>query len=208
LAQWEEIRHQVAIAGRVTDARTGKAIGSAQVRITAAPLVFMEWLANRAKQYGDKWEIMMERPDRIRTAADGHFHFMDFPDGQYTLTASLPGSGTRYGTAQNVVTVIRDAEGNITVAVADIGLPSTMLKGRITIQNTADPVVMAEVRIQGIGERTFTDSDGQYLLAGLEIGQRTVVISAQGYQQISHTVQFSQAGEELTLDFIMEPAIL
>lgn len=208
MAQWEEIRHQVAISGRVTDAQTGRAIGSAQVRIIAAPLVFMEWLANRAKQYGDKWKIMMERPDRIRTAADGHFHFMDLPDGQYTLTASLPGSGTRYGTAQNVVTVTRDAEGNITMAVADMDLPSTMLNGRITIQNTTDPVVMAEVLIQGIGERTFSDGDGQYLLAGLEIGQRTVVISAQGYQQISHTVQFSQAGEELTSDFIMEPAIL
>jgi hypothetical protein len=208
LAQWEEIRHQVAISGRVTDAQTGRAIGSAQVRIIAAPLVFMEWLANRAKQYGDKWKIMMERPDRIRTAADGHFHFMDLPDGQYTLTASLPGSGTRNGTAQNVVTVTRDAEGNITMALADMDLPSTMLNGRITIQNTTDPVVMAEVRIQGIGERTFSDGDGQYLLAGLEIGQRTVVISAQGYQQISHTVQFSQAGEELTSDFIMEPAIL
>ena len=94
------------------------------------------------------------------------------------------------------------------MAVADMDLPSTMLNGRITIQNTTDPVVMAEVRIQGIGERTFSDGDGQYLLAGLEIGQRTVVISAQGYQQISHTVQFSQAGEELTSDFIMEPAIL
>jgi hypothetical protein len=208
LAQWEEIRHQVAISGRVTDAQTGRAIGSAQVRIIAAPLVFMEWLANRAKQYGDKWKIMMERPDRIRTAADGHFHFMDLPDGQYTLTASLPGSGTRYGTAQNVITVTRDAEGNITMAVADMDLPSTMLNGRITIQNTTDPVVMAEVLIQGIGERTFSDGEGQYLLAGLEIGQRTVVISAQGYQQISHTVQFSQAGEELTSDFIMEPAIL
>ncbi len=208
MAQWEEIRHQVAISGRVTDAQTGRAIGSAQVRIIAAPLVFMEWLANRAKQYGDKWKIMMERPDRIRTAADGHFHFMDLPDGQYTLTASLPGSGTRYGTAQNVITVTRDAEGNITMAVADMDLPSTMLNGRITIQNTTDPVVMAEVLIQGIGERTFSDGEGQYLLAGLEIGQRTVVISAQGYQQISHTVQFSQAGEELTSDFIMEPAIL
>jgi hypothetical protein len=208
LAQWEEIRHQVAIAGRVTDAQTGRAIGSAQVRITDAPLVFMEWLANRAKQYGDKWKIMMERPDWIRTAADGHFHFMDLPDGQYTLTASLPGSGTRYGTAQNVVTVTRDAEGNITMALANMDLPSTMLKGRITIQNTTDPVVMAGVRIQGTVERTFSDGDGQYLLAGLEIGQRTVVISAQGYQQISYTVQFSQAGEELISDFIMEPAIL
>lgn len=206
MAIWEEIRHQVAIAGRVTDARTGRGISGVQVSITVAPQVFMEMLAERAKQYGDKWEEIRKRPDRIQTAGDGHFHFMDLPDGQYALTASLPGSGTRCGTAQKSVTVAHDSEGNITMASADMALPSTTLKGCITAQDTTDPVVMAGVRIQGGGERTFSDGDGRYFFSGLETGQRTVVVSAQGYERISREVQLSQAGEELTSDFIINPA--
>jgi hypothetical protein len=208
MAQWEEIRHQVAISGRVTDAQTSRAIGRAQVSITDGSLAFNEWLANYARQYGDRWETMMERPDQIRTDIDGHFHFMDLPDGQYTLRASLPGSGTRYGIAQNVVTVSRDAEGNITMAVADISLLPTTLKGRIAKQNN-EPVVMAEVRVRGSGERTFSDGQGHYLLTGLEAskkGERTLVVSAQGCQKVTKNVLLDQAGVEKTLDFVLVPS--
>jgi hypothetical protein len=179
------------------------------VSITDGPLAFNEWLANYAKQYGDRWESMMERPDQIRTAADSHFHFMDLPDGQYTLRASLPGSGTRYGTIQQVATVSRDAQGNITMAVADMALPPTTLKGQITEQGTTDPVVvvvMAEVRMKGSGERVFTNGLGQYLLAGLETGERTVVVSAQGYQRASQTSDISQTGAVQTLNFALVSA--
>ena len=205
MSDWEIVRHAVAIAGRVTDAQTGRAIGRARVSITDGPLAFNEWLANYAKQYGDRWETMMERPDQIRTAADGHFHFMDLPDGQYTLRASLPGSGTRYGTTQKAVTVSRDAQGSITIAVADVALPPTTLKGRIAKQNN-DPVVMAEVRVKGSGERVFSDGEAQYLLAGLETGERTVTVSAQGYQRASQTSDISQPGTVQTLNFALAPA--
>ena len=46
-------------------------------------------------------------------------------------------------------------------------------------------------------------SPGQYLLAGLETGARTVLVSAQGYQPASQTVSLSQAGVEQTLDFTL-----
>ena len=209
MSDWEIVRHAVAIAGRVTDAQTGRAIGRAQVSITDGPLAFNEWLANYAKQYGDKWEIMMERPDQIRTAADGHFHFMDLPDGQYTLRASLPGSGTRYGTTQQVATVSRNAQGNITMAIADIALPSTTLKGRVAKQNN-DPVVMAGVRVKRSGERAFSDGEGRYLLTALEASEeqeRTLLVSAQGYQQVSQNVLLDHAGVEKTLDFVLLPSI-
>ena len=208
MSDWEIVRHAVAIAGRVTDAQTGRAIGRARVSITDGPLAFNEWLANYAKQYGDRWETMMERPDQIRTAADGHFHFMDLPDGQYTLRASLPGSGTRYGTTQKAVTVSRDAQGSITIAVADVALPPTTLKGRIAKQNN-EPVVMAEVRVRGSGERTFSDGQGHYLLTGLEAskkGERILVVSAQGCQKVTKNVLLDQAGVEKTLDFVLVPS--
>ena len=152
----EPTRHQVAIAGSVTDTQTGAAIGRARVEITAAPAAFTDWLAIRAKQYEEHWETMDERPDRTRTAADGHFHFLDLPDGDYTLTASLPGSGSRYGTTQGQATVSRDDpddKDKITMATVDIGLQSTTLKGQITDQATGDPVVMAAEFRPGRPER-------------------------------------------------------
>jgi Carboxypeptidase regulatory-like domain len=202
---WEIVRHRVAIAGRVTDAQTGRTIGGAQVRITTAPAAFTDGLALRAIQYGAGWTAMAERPDRTRTAPDGHFHFLDLPDGQYTLTASLPGFGSQYGTAEKQAIVSRDAQGNITMAAADMALAPTTLKGRITDQE-GNPVAMAEVRVKGSGERTLSDGQGQYLLTALEVGQRTVLVSAQGYQPASQTALLSPAGTVQTLDMTLVPS--
>lgn len=194
-SQWlrlEPTRHQVAIAGDVTDAEAGAAIGRARVEITAGPAAFTDRLALRATRHQDRWAAMDERLDRTRTAADGHFHFLDLPDGDYSLAASLPGSGTRYGTAQAQATVSRDAKGNITMATADMALPPTALKGQIADQASGDPVLMAEVRMKGSGERAFSDGEGRYLLTGLEAGERTVVVFASGRETVTQTVQLSR----------------
>jgi hypothetical protein len=126
---WEEVRHRVALAGQVTDAQTGKAVVGAQVRISAAPPAFVG------------------RPDRSDTAADGSFHFLDLPAGQYTLTVSLPGAGSRYGTAQGQVTVTDNA-----LAAASFVLPPTTVKGTINGAPQGKPPVplaSASVRVQG-----------------------------------------------------------
>jgi hypothetical protein len=205
---WVTVCHAVAISGRVTDFQTGKAIGGARITIETetAPLEFTNWLTLRAKQYGDRWEQIDERPDRTRTAGDGHFHFMDLPDGDYTLKAELPGSGSRYGTAQKSVVVTRNADG--IMAVVDIRLPPTTIKGEITDKDN-EKVLMAEVRIKGSGERVFSDADGRYLLTGLEASEeqeRTLQVSAQGYQQVPpKNVLLDQAGVEKVVDFALDP---
>lgn len=202
--QWKEIRHQVAIAGRVIDARTNKAIKGVLVSITRAPAAFTNWLAVKALQYDEtQWANMFERPDRTRTAPDGHFHFMDLPDGQYTLTASLPGSGSRYGEVKKRVTVTHDNGGDITMAEVELALPSTTIKGKIGNRNNK-PVVMAEVRLKGSGEYVFSDSKGDYLLAGLETGKRTVVVSAQGYKSNVRVVSVEKVGTMKTANFVLE----
>lgn len=173
----EPTRHQVAIAGRVTDAQTGKPIAQAEVQIAG-------------------------RPGCIRTAADGHFHYLDLPAGNYTLDACLPGAGSRYGTGQVQVTVSHDGD-NITLASADITLAPTTLKGQVTDQGSGDPVVMAEVRIKGSGERAFSDGQGHYLLTGLEAGQRTVQASAQGYEPAVQAVLLAEAGTEQLLNLAL-----
>jgi hypothetical protein len=130
------------------------------------------------------------------------------PPGQYGLTASLPGSGSRYGTADIHVTVSRASlpgdPGKITPAPADLALSPTTLKGQVTGTDVRKPLLLAEVRIQGSGERAFTDARGHYLLAGLEVGARTVLVSAQGYTARRATVQLRPAGAVLELDVALD----
>lgn len=232
MSEWEIVRHQVAIAGRVTevteaqtdrqtDQETGRAIADAQVEIKDAPAAFKAWLAMRAIQYGDRWEAMPERPDRTRTAADGHFHFLDLPAGQYTLVASLPGAGTRYGQSKAMtVTVSQDKDGKYTYTPepAELNLPPTTVKGRITTQekgqNEEDqvekPVAMAEVRVVGSGEHTYSDTQGDYCLTGLEVNKENGIpkkrilelkVSARGYLDDKKPVELNQPGQVQSADF-------
>jgi hypothetical protein len=214
MTTWEIVRHRVAIAGRLSDLETGKPIRRGRVEITEAPAEFASGLDLKARQAGERWLVLGERPDRKATAADGHFHFLDLPAGDYTLTASLPGAGSRYGTATAAATVALDAEDRFVLATADMDLPPTTVKGQLRgppggnphNPTPGEPVVMAEVRIRGSGERAFSDSEGNYRLSGLEKGQRTVLFTARGYQDPPpQTVDLAVPGAVLTLDLTLEP---
>ena len=202
MTTFETTRHQVAIAGQVSDFETTRSIAGALVRITAAPAEFLTQLAALAQQYGAEWATLRERPDQTATAPDGHFHFLDLPNGQYTLAVSLPGSGTRYGTRQGQVSVSRDASDNIVLAAADLTLPPTVLKGQVT-RADGTPLAMAAVRIKGSGEQGFSDGQGRYVLAPLEIGQRTIIASAQGFSPVTRVLQLATAGTAVTANFTL-----
>jgi len=91
--------HRVAIAGRVVTASTGQPVFGALVELielTNSPLPFQRLLHFKALQYGDRWPHTYNRPDRKLTATDGFFCFLDLPNGNYKLMASLPNSGIRY----------------------------------------------------------------------------------------------------------------
>jgi hypothetical protein len=200
---WQVSRHHVAIAGRVTDGETGKRVGRVEVTITEMPPAFKRKLEGASMQYGNRWTAMVERPDKTLTRADGLFYFLDLPDGKYTLGASLPSSGKRYGTAQETATVSRDAKGNIKMASVNVILRPTTIKGRITGPAHKNGVVMAEVRVKGSGERAFSDEQGHYVLAGLEPGKRTVLAFAQGYRPASEAVELREPGASHTLNLVL-----
>ncbi|KST62206.1 carboxypeptidase regulatory-like domain-containing protein [Mastigocoleus testarum] len=205
MLRWERIRHRVAIAGQVTDAQTNKAIAGVEVAITKGPEAFMGWLRIRASQYGDEWEKMLERPDRTRTAYDGHFHFLDLPEGEYRLHAFFHNASRRYGTAFLDLRVSQAPEDENIITVADLTLTPTCLKGQI-LDDDDDPIVLAEVRLKYSQESTFSNQEGQYLLNAIEAAEkfeRTIIISAQGYQTTSQTVVFNEAGIEENLNFIL-----
>lgn len=116
-------RHQVAISGRITERQTGRRLPGARVEITRMPTELKNRVAALARIYGINWPQLPKRLDRTETAADGHFHFLDLPNGQYTLTATQSG-GRCERTAQAHVRVSRDAKGYLKPEACDIELPA------------------------------------------------------------------------------------
>jgi hypothetical protein len=169
---WQTFGHRASIAGRVTDAQTGKPLPGVRVEITSGP--------------------------EVLTAVDGFYRFLDLPAGTYTLTASLPGSGSRYGTNSAPVTLGEDLE------MVDLALPATTIKGKIKDQG-GQAVKMAEVRVQGSGESTWSDAQGNYALSGVEAGARRIAVSARGFQKVSETVAIGQPGAVVTRDVTLSP---
>ncbi len=192
----EIIRHRVAIAGWVTDEQSRKALEGVRVEITDQPPAFARRLEAHALRLGERGKAMTPRPDRTRTAADGHFHFLDLPPGSYRLSASLPSAGSRYGEATAQVPV-EDGE----VATAELALSPTTVKGRV-LNNEDKGVAMAEVRILGSGERVYSDGGGSYRLGGLETGRRRLEVTAQGYSKTTAEVMLDPSGAvaELTVN--------
>ena len=175
-------------------------LGGIDVTITSGPQQFLHMIGLRERQFQNRWASLVERPDRTRTRADGHYHFLDLPDGAYTLDVSWPAMGSCFGSAEYSFSITRTPDETINRVVADIALAPTTLMGTVTDENS-DPVLMAEVLIRGSNERTFTDSDGQYLLTGLEIGTRTVLVTSKNHGNASQTVVFAQAGSAQTVNF-------
>lgn len=199
MIRWQTVRHVVAIFGRVVDATTKKPVPGALVAIQDKPAVFDKKLQLASMQYGDRWATMMERPDRTTTRNDGQFYFMDLPDGQYKLSAAHPSAGRRYGRAEQTVQVSQD--GKKKKVGVELALAPTTVKGKIAGPGQKAGVAMAEVRVKGSGERTFSDVQGQYSLSGLEPGKRTVTVVAQGYGIASQAINVPEPGALETLDF-------
>lgn len=186
MTQWQKMegtRRQVAIAGRVTDRQTGQAIAGADVSVKNAD---QKLVANS------------------RTAADGHYHVMDLADGEYTLEASVPAAGSRYGTAQGQATVERDTEHRIKMAVTDFDLPPTRIHGRVTDHDTHQPIAGASVRLRGDTQIMLTDADGRYALDGLVKGNPTVEVSASKYTMTWQDTSLT-AGQDQTVDVELSP---
>lgn len=187
-------------AGWVLDGKTGKPVFVASVVITGAPPAFEESLAITSSAYAN-WNAMAERLDKVRTRQDGLFYFLDLPEGKYTVTGALPKSGRRYGVGQASSEVTRDDEGNVQVRFVTLTLPPTRVNGKVVGSAHKNGVAMAQVRVKGSGERTFTDAQGQYTVAAIEAGPKVLTVSAQGYQPKSEDVILVEPGTSKTINF-------
>lgn len=202
MSEWQIARHQVALAGHITDSIQGKPLGGVRIAITQMPDALRRKLDLLALQHGSNWTAMSERPDRTVTRADGLFYFLDLPNGEYKLVASLPSAGSRFGIAEGTATVSRDAEGKVKIATLNLVLAPTAVNGTISAAGRKG-VMMTEVRLKGSGERTFTDAQGKYALTGIEPGQRAVLVSRQGYRPASQNVTVARPGDSITANFVL-----
>ena len=195
-------RHEVAIAGRVLDAITGKPMGCADVALIAMPAAVEQRLKFTALAYGKQWAGMLERPDRTQSRADGLFYFLDLPDGDYSLRVSMPSLGNRFGKLELPAKVSRDAGGNVKFGLLRCPLPPTLVRGKVTGPGQESGVPLARVRVKGSGERAFTDSQGQFVISAIELGKkRTLLVSAQGYGTKSKDFALLEPGSVKKVDF-------
>ena len=133
----EQTKNRVAIAGQVRDAESKLAIAGALVEVSQKQGKFKNWLDLHALQYAKSWEKMVKRPDKTLTAVDGCFCFINLPDGEYTLSVSIPGTKTSYGKLDKKVTV--SSNGNSDKIIV-IDLPPTGIKGQITELKTGEAI--------------------------------------------------------------------
>jgi hypothetical protein len=154
-------------------------------------------------RYGKRWSALLERPDQTQTKEDGLFYFLDLPDGKYTFHVTAMNSGKRYASTEATAVVKGEPEGNLKTTTVKVALQPTTVKGKITGPNHKAGVVMAEVRVKGSGERTYSDAQGQYVLAAIEPGTRTVQVFAQGYKPSFHVVRLTQPGASETVNVVL-----
>jgi hypothetical protein len=173
-------RHEATVGGRVRESESELSLAGVRVRITSE----------------DGFVV-----GETMTGPNGLFSFLDVPAGAYNLTASMPRSGTRRVDASENIRVESDPDGRIKRVFADLTLGTTTVQGVVKGSGASNPVIMAQVRVKGSGERTFTDREGHYRLSGLEAGKRVIQVTAPGFRKVSKPVTLSEAGVEQTLDF-------
>jgi hypothetical protein len=179
-----KVRHQVAIAGRVTCSQTPAA---------CPPTVLTA--AGNGIQHNACFK------------PEGIYYFLDLPDGEYVVEASALEGGSRYSSVTAKAQVSRTSGGHgerIVPAIVDLVLRETTVRGQVRANKA--PVVLAEVRVKGSGERTFTDSQGHYVLAGIEKGNRTIQVFAPSYAPAEKAAKLQSPGSVVQVDFTLTRA--
>jgi hypothetical protein len=114
--EWEPIRHQVAIGGKVTD-ESGLPVARAIVSVDG-PDAFDAKRASAARRAGETWEALVQRIDRTLSRNDGSFFLLDLPNGTYAVKATH----AAYGTAEQKAVVKRQKNGKVEMASTELKL--------------------------------------------------------------------------------------
>jgi hypothetical protein len=114
-SDWEIIRRQVAIGGRIQD-KDDQPMTGVQVTLTSMPKGFKQLVEAASGAVEAGWDELEQRMDRVTSRIDGIYYFLDLPEGKYTLKAIDLKSGKQ---AEKRVSIACDKEQNIKMAQAD-----------------------------------------------------------------------------------------
>ena len=85
-SDWEIIRRQVAVGGRILD-KDNQPMAGVQVTIASTPKGFKPSVEAAFSAAGPGWNDLEERLQRTFSQLDGIYYFLDLPEGKYTLQA-------------------------------------------------------------------------------------------------------------------------
>lgn len=214
------IRNKVAMVVYIQEGSSGTPVDSAEVVISSKAQPFTAQALSKP---------------------GGIYYFMDLAEGKYTVSASLPGQGSRYGSVEKSVTVGKDCRfrggkhrhkgcflllgknrrkgksrkakkaseptsGDIKLVSITMNLNSTTVTGKVRGLgggSRARGIVLAEVRIKGGQALAYTNSQGTYTLSDVEIGTRTLLFEAVGYESEEREITLTKAGETLTQNVVL-----
>lgn len=135
--------------------------------------------------------IELRRGDRSFARAtadhDGRFIFSRVPHGDYRLRVRPPAGTSRLRAPDDAIVVSANA-----VERATVELTTYAVEGAVTVEQR--PVVGASVRLAGGEERTWTDDQGKYRLAGVEPGPRTLVVAHGTHPSVTRDIIITEAG--------------
>jgi hypothetical protein len=117
-SDWEIIRRQVAIGGRVVDANN-QPVGGVQVTLGSIPVKLKRQAKGRVDVRAAGREDLEQRPDRTLSQPDGVYFFLDLPEGTYTVSATEFRTG-KHG--QKSASIVLDKQRNLKMAQADLKL--------------------------------------------------------------------------------------
>ena len=115
-SEWEIIRRQVAICGRVVD-EDGNSMSNLPVTIISMPEVFATKVSVAASAIKRRQEENDESPDRTVTKNNGSYYFLDLPNGKYGVNVNDVRTGLH---DQKEASVKRDKNGKIKMAILNM----------------------------------------------------------------------------------------
>jgi hypothetical protein len=80
------------------------------------------------------------------------------------------------------------------------------LRGSVLADSTNLPLRGAEVAIPRLGKTTVTDSVGEFVLHGIELGNEVVIVRRIGFKSVTTQLKFSRA-DTVDVDFLMLPTV-
>lgn len=122
MTEWVTLWRRVRLAGRVIDAERRVGVEGALVRLVEMPDALrlrVETLRSLGLEPRRGWPDR----DRVLTAADGSFFFLDLPPGPYGVAAALPRRGPTPRRASDTVRVELTEGDAGRVAMGHVELP-------------------------------------------------------------------------------------